>query len=260
MDGAPQSPVVASKPRRRWLQLSMRAMLGLVALFGVLMGVVIRPAEQQRRAVAQIEKAGGAVGFSTSYSADQARWENSLLRGCLPRGYFDQVLRVEMVNRRVADEAFRALSEFKELRVLDLSGAQFDEAGLAHLSGLTKLEHLSLDGTPVTDAGLAHLAGLSNVMYLSLAETQITGEGFRHFSRLDGLGWLRLGGTRTTDDGLVHLAGLPKLRYVELAGAPTTDAGVERLRRALPNGGMITRRSAYWSLAPPILTPASQAP
>ena len=49
------------------------------------------------------------------------------------------------------------LKGLTKLSVLDLSGTQVTDAGLAHLKGLTKLSVLDLRGTQVTDAGVKEL-------------------------------------------------------------------------------------------------------
>jgi len=72
------------------------------------------------------------------------------------------------------------LRDLKKLHVLSLnvsSKPPINDAGLAHLAGLTALEKLNLFSQLVTDAGLEHLMGLVSLRELDLRSTQITVEG-----------------------------------------------------------------------------------
>jgi hypothetical protein len=51
---------------RRYLRISLRAMLVAVLLCGVALGVFVHRAERQRAAVAEIERLGGYVGYEAS--------------------------------------------------------------------------------------------------------------------------------------------------------------------------------------------------
>jgi len=51
---------------RRYLRISLRAMLVAVLLCGVALGMFVHRAERQRAAVAEIERLGGYVGYEAS--------------------------------------------------------------------------------------------------------------------------------------------------------------------------------------------------
>jgi Leucine-rich repeat (LRR) protein len=139
------------KPKRRWLQISLRAVLVLVTLLCVGLSLWVGPAERQRRAVAAIDKFGGSVRYGELAAGE--RFPVTFLRRWLSPDYFDEVEEV------------------------DLTGTQVTDAGLAHLQGLTGLQGLWLINTQVTDAGLAHLQGLTGLQVLSLDNTQVTDAG-----------------------------------------------------------------------------------
>ncbi len=81
------------------------------------------------------------------------------------------------MRRRSAARAYARLVAPERLRVLNLSQTPVDDAGLAHLSGLTGLVELNLSETHVTDAGLEHLARLSNLKELALPDDGVTAQG-----------------------------------------------------------------------------------
>src|SRR5215469_1671698 len=117
------------KPKRRWMQVSLRTVLVLVTLLCVALSVWVMPAERQRRAMAAIEKLGGNVGYVKPAASEM--FPVTYLRHGLPPVYFN------------------------EIGFVGLDHTQVTDAGLAHLQGLTGLQSLGLTNTQVTDAGLA---------------------------------------------------------------------------------------------------------
>lgn len=57
------APHNQTKPKRRWLQFSIRTVLLVVSLLCVALAVWVVPAERQRWTVAAIEKLDGDVGY-----------------------------------------------------------------------------------------------------------------------------------------------------------------------------------------------------
>src|SRR5687767_178811 len=75
----------SGKPRRkgRWLQFGLPTLLGVMTLVAVVLGLVVNPAERQRRAVAAIREMGGLVTYD--YELDRRRqWDTILGRQELP--------------------------------------------------------------------------------------------------------------------------------------------------------------------------------
>ncbi|MEX2561424.1 MAG: hypothetical protein WD403_15985, partial [Pirellulales bacterium] len=176
MDTTTQQTIRArpARLRRRWLQFSLRWLLVIVTLSGIGLGLVVRRAERQRKAVAEVRATGGTVSY-TFVRGDSQDW----LCRLLGVDYFAEVTRATL-----ADSA--------------------TDATVAHLSGLTSLGDLSLHGTRVTDAGLAHVSGLTGLQVLDLGGTRVSNAGLAHLSGLTGLQVLYLGGTQVTDAGLAH--------------------------------------------------------
>ena len=165
-----------SRPKLRWYQYSLRTLFIFVTLVCIVFGLYIGPKHRRHQAVVAIEEAGGDVQCVNA--PDDEWWFKRTLREFLPPDWIDEVVRIDLSNRRNADEhVFAVLERFNELKVLRLSGTQITDAGLIHLTGLTGLEELDLRGTQISNAGLVHLKGLSGLYALNLRDTQTTGAG-----------------------------------------------------------------------------------
>lgn len=108
------------------------------------------------------------------------------------------------------EELREDLESISGLQTLQISGSQFTDAGLQHVSRLSNLRELYLQNTQVSDAGMRHLAGLGSLRTLDMMKT------------------------RVSDRGLSHLETATSLRRVWLGGSTVTDQGCERLQRMLP--------------------------
>jgi uncharacterized protein YjbI with pentapeptide repeats len=149
--------------------------------------------------------------LTVNEAEDAAHYANA--KGCLTR----------------SDADMEYLESFSQLKWLDLSGTNVDNAVLEHLKGLIQLETLKLGGTKVTDAGLKHLQGLSHLTTLDLCDTEVTNAGLEHLKSLAQLETLKLDRTKVTDAGLKHLHGLSQLATLDLSGTHVTNAGLECL-------------------------------
>ena len=120
------------KPKRHWMQVSLRTVLVLVTLLCVALSMWVVPVERQRRAVAAIQELDGSVSYVEADPASEM-FPVTFLRRWLPPDYFDEIVYVNFSRSKATD------------------------AALAHLQGLTSLQRLYLNNTQVTDAGLAEL-------------------------------------------------------------------------------------------------------
>ena len=145
------------KPKRRWYQFSLRSLLVLTLIVAIGMSwlaVRLRQAQNQRKAVIELQKLGATV----EYQETEGGLSNALLRNL------------------VGDEALPVVE-------IDLLGTQVTDAGLVHLKGLSSLNWLDLDGTQLTDAGLIDLKGLSSLERLDLHQTQVTEGGVQELQQ-----------------------------------------------------------------------------
>jgi hypothetical protein len=87
-------------------------------------------------------------------------------------GYPYQYGPVWVVSLRgpVSDDTFRDVTEFMELRHLDIMDATVAEGSFARVSSLSRLDDLSLCHTNLTDDDLVHLHGLRKLTHLYLVD------------------------------------------------------------------------------------------
>ena len=131
---------------------------------------------------------------------------------------------LELAECDVTDSILGEVSQFSQLRMLDLSGNPgITDAGLERLSELRELRMLNLSGNHrITDAGLRALSESTQLRVLRLNDTCITHLGLRHLSRLDGLEFLELLHTDVTEDDLDALQQqLPNTRFRTVSDSAT---------------------------------------
>lgn len=208
--GVSTTPEPAPPPRRRrWVPLSLRIFLALLAILSAVTAWEGLRMYRQQVAIREIERLGGKLNCQP----DCPKWLLPWL-GTDQIKLFDRVEEVQLSNTRASDETMGHLRCLTRLKGLYLDGTQITDVGLASIRGSTELEDLMLDRTRITDAGVAHMQGLAALEKLSLSETQIT------------------------DAGLAQLKTLARLKLLHLAHTHVTDAGVDDLKRTLPNASV----------------------
>ena len=103
------------------------------------------------------------------------------------------------------------------------------------LESICGLQSLQISGRQFTDVGMQHVSRLTNLRELSLQNTQVSDAGLQNLRELHSLRTLDLMGTRVSDHGLSHLETKKHLRRVWLGGSAVTDQGCERLQTMLPD-------------------------
>ncbi len=205
------------RPRRRWLQFSLRTLLIAMTLFALWLGVKVHRVRQQKAAVAALEASDSGNSVCYDYQFDRA---GKMIPDASPPGpawfrrligedYLRSVRWVRLGQPTDADLA--QLECLPRLQVLIFRGPLVTDEGLSHLKGLSGMKELTVDNLGMTDAGMAHLKGLHDLERLSLYEC------------------------RVSDAGLVHLEHLKNLTALRLVGTHVTAEGVNRLSQALPN-------------------------
>ena len=161
------------KPRRRWLQFSLRTFFVVLTVFCVWLGVVVHRAHEQRKAVAWVEEMGGTVYYGYEFDEDinaivdaeppGPKW----FRESLGDDYFQDVRAVYFLFTPVSD--LTPLAGLKNIQYLDFSSTEVRD--VTALAGLTKLRWLHLSNTQV--GNLTPLAGLQNLQVLSIENTPV---------------------------------------------------------------------------------------
>jgi hypothetical protein len=177
-------PQAATRSRRRHFRFSVRGLLLLILLVGCGLGwfaQIVRTGQLQRRAVAEIYRAGGWVMYDTDWDEglNPSTWKPRWPKWLVDQVGVDYLGNVVFINLhdRGTDEVLAHVARLKHLKQLHRPGLAVTDAGLAHLGRMSDLQLLSLDDTKVTDAGLLHLKGLSSLKWLKLTRTRVTDTG-----------------------------------------------------------------------------------
>ncbi len=233
-------PGTVSRPWRRYLRFSLRALIVVVLVIGGGMGWIVRSARIQRAAVAAIKDAGGMVYYDWEWSNGKRipagkpgapEWLTDLMGV----DYFGHVTLVHLGSSSTAtSRAMAHVGNLTRLERLIVNASSVRDADLAHLKRLTNLSELFLSNTPISDPGLVHLKGLTGLSSLELHGTHVTDAGLVHLKGLTGLRILCLAETPVTDRGLAHLKRLTGLSVVNLMYTQISGGGVTDLQQALP--------------------------
>ncbi len=221
---------------RKWFVLSLRSAMLLVLLSGLWMGWRVNRANDQRRAVAAIRRAGGGISYDYQFSVSKGYrnlngrpWASAWLRNWLGDEFFQEVTSVQFINRPVTDLDLAPLARLDRLEEFHISGAPITDAGLKHVANLKELRILSLWETPgITDAGLAYLTALTKLQHLNLYRCEITDAGLVHLRTMENLERLDIAKTGVTGPGLSHLGRMSKLKKLF---TPTNSAGLTHIGR-----------------------------
>ncbi len=261
-------PTAAPKPKRRWLQFSLRTLLVLMLAFGCGFGwlaMKVKQAREQEAAVRAIQELGGLVLYDNSLkrTGPAPAWLQKLLGD----DFFRSVTAVH--GSHFSDGGLVHVVAFSRLETLDLAGlpdepgwrggflggplprgpsniqreglpylhglanrspSEVTDAGLVQLRRLSQLRWLSLDNTQVTDAGLGQLKEFPQLNYLGLSNTQVSDAGLVHLQTHTQLASLALGNTQITDAGMERILRLTQLQSLVLGKTQLTDAGLEHLK------------------------------
>lgn len=143
------------------------------------------------------------------------------------------------------DEAFKLVSDFPRLQVLDLTGNSISHEQLEQVSQLRELTSLQLSKTTIDDGMIVHLEKLRSLTALHLVGTSLTSESLKAIGNLSQLEVLDLSDTKIQGD-LAPLANLSNLNWLVLKNLPIEDEAVDTLsqlpalKRLTLTGGQIS--------------------
>jgi len=198
-----------TKPKRRLLRFSLRALLLLMILVCVTLGWKIVQVRKQRAVVAWVQESGGNVLYDYESYVDGWPQDNprppgpEFLRKLLGDDFFSNVTYIEISEEELSD--------------------------VTPLAGLASLIWLGLDNTRVSD--VMPLAGLTSLSFLYLENTQIS--DVTPLARLTSLEELDLRYTQVSD--VTPLAGLTLLQELNLDNTQISEDDYKMLQEALPN-------------------------
>jgi len=140
---------------------------------------------------------------------------------------------LELPASRVNDAGLAHLRGVTGLTMLWIKGGRhLTDRALGHLAELSALTSLKLWGcAAVTDEGAATLSRVTELTSLSLPGAQLTDRGAAELARLERLTELALNSSRVGDAGLGHLSRLEGLASLDLDSCPVGDAGLAHVGR-----------------------------
>ena len=229
-----------TKPRRRWLQYSLRSLFVLTAICALASYYVSSQLHQyyiEQDCLKELTKAG--IRVTTRNVAPH--W----LQWCLGSDrlfFMERVVGCQLfLQPPPTPDRLQLLSHLSQLETLEvdlmsdsltietippncrgtlrefyLSGSDLTDQDLAGLEQMKSLEFLTLDSREITDQGLKGIAGLTKLRYLSVEGTQLTDERLADVAKLGSLEALDISGTQVTDEGVKLLTKIKALRRVTL--------------------------------------------
>jgi hypothetical protein len=168
------------KRRRRFLRISLRAMLLVMLATGPAIGWTMHKVREQPIAIAALEQMGCNV-FDCYPDGPPGMIER--LRMWLNEDQRRDLTVVIANGKPVDDASLVYFARLSQLRGLELEYTKVTSAGLKYLRGLTGLKYLKLKRTAVGDAGLVYLRGLTRLERLDLTGTQVTQAGVQELQR-----------------------------------------------------------------------------
>ena len=252
-----------TKPKRRWFQYSLRAVLAATLISGIAFGLVANHAHKRKSAVAVVRANGGTIEFGpdsvpTWYEKlfrqffgpetyQPVRLINMLTGGQierdkkkLPDDFLSQLSALPEIeflgleNTEISESDWHNLSKFRKLKIIHLGNSNISDDGVKSLSELPELDTLSMSDTKgITDSALPYISKLPKLTNLKLQSTKITDQGLRTLSPHSELGILELRGLKVTSDGVELLKNIPTLKVVTLDWTDVDDRALDFLA-ALP--------------------------
>lgn len=209
---------------KRWLRISLRALLVAFTCAAIALGIFARWAHQRRSAFAAIRQAGGDIQMQMHVG------EPSRLEAWFGPEIFGDLYYIDLREGNVDNALVAQIGVLKELRGLDLSGAKIDDEGLRQIAHLP-LQKLWLQSTNITDAAAVTvtLSEMKSLRFLQLNSTQVGDQFLERLDVLPALDNCGLRGTRVTGAGMQFLARHPSLKTLDVYHTAVDDAGVAAL-------------------------------
>jgi hypothetical protein len=217
--------------KARWLRISLRNLLILFTCVALATGWFAHYAQKRKAAFAAIRKAGGSIQMGVGNPSRLAKWFGPEI--------FGAVNKIDLREGKADNELLKHVGVLTELPRLDLSGADIDDDGLAHIADLPLVE-LWLQSTKITDAAAATISDIKSLVFLQLNATSLSDDFLERLESMPALQDLGLRGTKVTGAGMRFLARHPSLKQVDVYSTEVDDAGVRHLVdcRALTDVGL----------------------
>ena len=190
----------------------------------------------QQRAEKAVVAAGGRASYGkylldeADYFRDGKQRGKSFFHDLLGDAFTEQLTLVEL-RSEVPRGLVMKLARLPDLEILDVGGANFEDADVALLTDCDGLKKLWLSGSRVTGEGVQSISQLPQLMSLNLDDVQLDDGAVAALGNHPELRRLYLARTNVTDEGIGKLAGLSKLLGIGLEGTGVTDNAMEHLAK-----------------------------
>ncbi len=206
--------------KHRWFRISLRTFLVVLVIVAIAIAWFAHYARQRTAALAAIRQAGGDIRMYAGKPSLLEEWFGAEL--------FGRVDEVDLREGKVDNGLLIHIGVLKELRRLDLSNADIDDAGVRHIAHLP-LQELWLQSTDITDASAATLSKIKSLYFLQLNATSLSDAFLENLQPLPELKDLGMRGTLVTNAGMKYLSRHSNLEQLDVYSTEIDDSGVERL-------------------------------
>jgi Leucine-rich repeat (LRR) protein len=189
-----------------------------------------RPKHPVCELLAELKSVDTLRGLTVDGSGDPTDHELALVIGNNP-----SLTWLHLVECQAGGETAYAISQSRQLKVLDLYGNRIFDGELASISNADQLEQLRIGGNPITPDGLAVLRRLRNLRVLILSCSTANDAVLAVLAReLPHLAELSMEHCAVTDASVPHLANCRSLEYLNINSTRITMTGRDCLQRMLP--------------------------
>ena len=169
------------KPKRRWFQFSLRALLIGITVGSVALGWYMyrwrRQQAEQRKAAAAVKELGGGTGFILS-KGDSTSFVNAIFESNKAENSFF------LHDKHIQDDDLKIFATAEATKDLDLGYNEITDNGLVHLRNLRQLRFLDLKNNKrISDEGLKQLENLQDLEQLNLIGTKVTAAGVKELQQ-----------------------------------------------------------------------------
>lgn len=252
------------RPLRRFLVISLRMLLVLVAVLAIWLARVTNRARLQAELVAELKAKKCQAEFDYQHpeyepgAKPSDRLSTSARMKAEPPGpkwlrrivgdeYFRNIVYVSYYGRLdhrsrpgldmstlgpgPDEELLRKLGSLGALKAIALNGSDMKGRALAHVGRQHDLENLLVYDCPnVTDESVAYLQDLRELKRVNIGGCPIGDRGVSYLAKLPQMEVIQVHGGSITDACFAHVRGLPKLDSLILENPSITDAGLAHLR------------------------------
>lgn len=244
--------------RRRWLQFSLRTLLGYLFFVPVGLAWYVRARHKslkQWEAVRALQAAGGQLTVMYDEELPEEEeilpapgWQQ-LLGIDLPqdstflhweRGTFteehakhlDELPQLIMIaiETDASPEIVPYLVRLPKLQSLVISRSKFTDESIEQLAHSPRLNYVILTSSLVTDQGLEHLKNCTRLRTLSITSPLVTDAALAPLAQCQSLKSLCLTSNRITDAGMASLDNFHNLNSLTIVSSTITDAGIAQLQ------------------------------